>query len=134
MTLKALKPKETDFEPRTVGGHLKRCRLGRKVTQKEAARLIGVDPFTVLNWEKGRTEPPISAIPGILKFLGYDPYPKPKNLPEKLLAKRRVMGWSIKEAARRIGADEATWSAWERGTSVPKGRNAELINTYLLKS
>jgi len=44
------------------------------VTQKEAARRMGVDQWTVLNWEKCRTEPAQRFAPVILYFLGYDPH------------------------------------------------------------
>ena len=43
--------------------------------QKEVADQLGVVPWTILNWEKGRTEPPIAAVPVIKEFLGYDPNP-----------------------------------------------------------
>ena len=131
MKLKALKPQETDFEPQTLGEHVKRCRLVRKLTQKQAACLIGVSAWTVLNWETGHTEPPIAFLPAILKFLGFDPYPEPKGLSDRLRAKRRVLGWSIKEAAGHLGVDEATWSAWERGVSVPKGRHMAVLDALI---
>ena len=133
ITLKALKPKETDFEPRTLGEHVKRCRLIRKFTQKETAKFLRVSPNTVLNWEKGKSEPPIVSIPAILQFLDYDPFPEPKSLPERLLAKRRAMGWPIEEAARYVGVDEGTWGVWENGTTVPKGRHLLLLDAFLSK-
>jgi len=123
ITLKALKPKQTDFEPQTIGEHIKRCRLIRSLNQNGAAGLLGVKAWTILNWEKGHTEPPIESMPAIIRFLGYDPFPEPKNLPERLLATRRAMGWTIKEAARQVGADEGTWGAWERGETGPKRRH-----------
>ena len=90
--LKALKPKETDFEPQTLGEHLKRCRLQRKLSQSSVAQILEVNPNTILNWEKGHTEPPVEALPALLQLLGYDPLPKPKTLSERLLAKRRSDG------------------------------------------
>ena len=78
--LKSLKPKETDFEPRTLGDHIRRRRLEMKLTQKEVADQLGVVPWTVLNWEKGRTQPLIKFIPAIVGFLGYDPFPQPTIL------------------------------------------------------
>jgi DNA-binding XRE family transcriptional regulator len=33
------------------------------LSQEEAGGLIGVNPFTVLNWEKGRTPPPREPFP-----------------------------------------------------------------------
>lgn len=70
--LKAQKPKPFPDTPRTLGDHIKRCRLTRKLTQKQAAKLLGVSPFTVLHWEKNRTIPPRQYMPAILRFLGYD--------------------------------------------------------------
>jgi len=43
------------------------------ITQKEAARRIGADQWTVINWEKGRTEPAVRFVPRVLAFLGFDP-------------------------------------------------------------
>ena len=43
------------------------------ITQKEAARRIGANQWTVINWEKGRTEPAVRFVPRIIQFLGYEP-------------------------------------------------------------
>lgn len=116
MTFKTLNLREIASEPRTLGEHIRRCRLVLRLTQKQLATRLGVNPWTILNWEKGYTSPPIAAIPVILAWLGYDPYPEPATLSERLMAKRRSMGWSIKEAARLLGVDEGTWAAWELGS------------------
>jgi hypothetical protein len=42
------------------------------------------------------------------------------------------MGWSIKEAARHIGVNEATWGAWEQG-GVFLYRNHRLLVARLLR-
>ena len=130
--LKALRVSPFSQEPSTLGEHIKHYRLQRQLTQKQAAKFLGVGAFTVLNWERNKTVPPIQATPAILKFLGYDPFPQPKSLPEQLLAKRRIMGWSIKEAAREFGVDEGTWSAWESGATVPQGRYRALLDRFLV--
>lgn len=110
---KALKPKETDFEPKTLGEYVRKRRRELELTQKQAAERLGVNPWTVLSWEKAHTEPPIDSMPAIIRFLGYDHFPEPKNTPERLLAKRRAMGWPIKDAARQLRVDPGTWSNWE---------------------
>ena len=133
ITLKALKPKETDFEPQTLGEHVRKRRLELALTQKQAAERLGVNPWTILNWEKDHTEAPIESMPAIIRFLGYDPFPEPKNIPERLLAKRRAMGWSIKEAARQLGVDEGTWRAWEQA-GVILYRNHRLMVAWLLNA
>ncbi|MHB8743350.1 MAG: helix-turn-helix domain-containing protein, partial [Sulfuricaulis sp.] len=57
VSLKALKPKPFPEVPRTLGDHIKRCRLLRGLTLTKAARLFGVDFTTVHNWERGKTKP-----------------------------------------------------------------------------
>jgi transcriptional regulator with XRE-family HTH domain len=131
ITLKALKPKETDFEPETLGEHVRKRRLELWLTQKQAAERLGVNPWTVLNWEKDHTEPPIESMPAIIRFLGYDPFPAPKTIPERLRAKRRAMGWSIKEAALQLGVDEGTWGAWERGATILFRKHRVLVAQLL---
>ena len=113
--LKSLKPQAN---PRTFGDHLRVGRQALGLRQKEAAALLGVGPETILHWEKGQTAPPDRAWPAILAFLGYDPHPKPRTLPERLRALRRSNGWSIKQAARASGVDERTWAGWECGRKV----------------
>ena len=115
-----------DFVPISVGDHIRQTRLRLGLLQKEAAERLGVNSWTVLNWERGHTEPPMVSIPAILKFLGYDPFPQPRTLPQRLLAKRREMGWSIKEAAEFAGVDSGTWANWERGQTVLYRRHRAL--------
>jgi transcriptional regulator with XRE-family HTH domain len=112
---------------------VRKRRLELELTQTQAAERLGVNPWTVLNWEKDHTEPRTESMPAIIRFLGYAPFPEPKNTPERLLAKRRAMGWSIKEAARQLGVDEGTWGAWENGITVPKGRHLLLLDAFLAK-
>jgi DNA-binding transcriptional regulator YiaG len=61
----------------------------------------------------------VRSFPAIFGFLGYDPFPAPTTVSEKIAAKRRELGWSIKEAAKRIGVDEGTFSRWENGEWKP---------------
>jgi len=86
--------------------------------KKEAARRLGVTPQTIRHWKIEKTRPPMERIPAILRFLGYDPFPEPKSIPEQLLAKRRARGWSIRQAARELGVDPCTWGDWEQGRVI----------------
>jgi transcriptional regulator with XRE-family HTH domain len=115
---KALKPKEPDFPAHTLGAHVRKRRLELELTQKQAAERLGVNPWTVLNWETGRRAPPIRSMPAILSFLGYDPFPEPTTIAAKLLSKRRQQGWSIREAALHLGIDGTTWRDWEAGELI----------------
>lgn len=131
ISLKSLIPKPYDFEPKTLGEHIRKKRLKMGLTQKEVAKLLDVNTWTILNWEKGHTEPPIGSIPAIVRFLGYDPYPQPESLSQHLLAKRREKGWSIKEAAEAIGVDPCTWGNWERGKLILYRQHRTIVARFL---
>ncbi len=73
VSLKSLIPKPYDFEPKTLGEHVRKKSLKMGLMQKEVAEQLGVNTWTILNWEKGRTEPPIASIPAIVRFLAYEP-------------------------------------------------------------
>jgi len=131
ISVKALKPKETDFEPQTLGDHIRKRRLELMLTQKQAADRLEVTSFTVLDWEKCKTEPLIGSYPAILRFLAYDPFPEPRSLPERIAAKRRDLGWSVKVAAGYLGIDEATWKSWERGQIGPLRKHRARLGRLL---
>lgn len=114
-----------------MGEHVRKKRLKMGLAQKEVAAQLGVVPWTIMNWEKGRTEPPIASIPAIVRFLGYDPFPQPKTLSQHLLAKRRAMGWSIEEAANAVGVDPSTWGNWERGKLILYRQHRTLVARLL---
>ena len=102
-----------------MGEHILKRRLFLNMTQLEVGELFEVTSFTVGNWESGHAKPKIFQIPILIKFLGYDPTNhNPNSIAEHLLFKRRVPGWSQKEAARILGIDPCTWSSWECGGTI----------------
>ncbi|NOT87459.1 MAG: helix-turn-helix transcriptional regulator [Lysobacter sp.] len=111
---KSLIQKERGFEPKTLGEHIRRRRLVLSITQEEAARQLGVNAWTVLNWEAEETKPAIQFIPALVEFLGYDPEPVDQGtLVGQLVAKRRELGISKRQAARSLRIDPGTWAGWE---------------------
>lgn len=132
VTRKALIPRNTDFTPVTLGGHIKKQRLRLGLGQREAGERLGVTASTVLNWEKGYTEPIVEDMPAIIQFLGYYPFPEPMSLGERMLAKRRCMGWTIKRAAEALGVDEDTWGEWERTGTVAWPRYQKCLDWFLI--
>jgi transcriptional regulator with XRE-family HTH domain len=119
LVLKCQRSQGFEAEPKTLGQHLLKRRLEQSLTQAQAGIELGTDAWTVGNWEKGKTSPAIRYFPAIFRFLGYDPFPEPKTLPEKLLAKRRALGLSVKKAAALVGVDEGTFASWEQARRVP---------------
>ena len=95
---------------------------------------MGVNVWTVLNWEKGHTQPPITSCMAIVGFLGYDPYPSPQTLRERMLAARRRHGWTITAAAHRLGVDPSAWATWERTGRVAWARYRNSLETFLRRS
>ena len=53
-----------------MGEQIKKRRLQLGLSQKTVGEMLGVTSFTVLNWEKGKTQPLAVSIPQITSFLG----------------------------------------------------------------
>ncbi len=131
-SLKSLIPKQYDFAPKTLGEHIIKRRLFLGLTQAEVGKLFNVTPFTILNWEKGYTEPQIFQIPILIEFLGYDPINSiSHSIAEHLLNKRRQLGWTQKTAARKLGVDPCTWSSWECGGTIMTHEHRRLVASFL---
>lgn len=133
ISLKSLRREDFDFKPTTIGEHILRQRRSLQISQSEAANRMRVNAWTVLNWEKGHTEPPTTSCKVIVGFLGYDPYPVPQTLPERMLAVRRRQGWTIGAAAFGLGVDPSSWTMWERTGRVPWARYRDRLETFLRK-
>ncbi|NKE66821.1 transcriptional regulator [Ramlibacter sp. RBP-2] len=114
--------------PTTVGEHILRKRLEDRLDRKQLAPRLGVDEYTLMNWELGRTkEIPARAMPAIVDYLGYNPEPKPEGVGAQLRWKRRALGWTAREAARRNYVDPSTWEAWEKMTGWPAYRRYRVL-------
>lgn len=75
---------------------------------------------TYLLWEWDKHEPVVRYYPAIFEFLGYDPFPEPVTLPERITSQRRKLGLTISQAAKGIGVDEGTFRRWESGKWKPR--------------
>ena len=113
------KPPEYPAELLTLGNHIRARRLDYGLNQKEAAKRIGVNPWTILNWEKGHREPHVRAYPGIMNFLGYCPVQYPKSVGERIRLHRMHRGLTLLSLANILGVDEGTVGNWERSARLP---------------
>jgi transcriptional regulator with XRE-family HTH domain len=127
--LRAPKPKSEHYpkEINTLGDHIRTRRLNLKLLQKQVAKQIGVNAATITNWERNASTPAIGHMPGIIRFLGYDPLPAPISLPGRLLNFRRELGMTQREMAERLGVDPSTLRDWESGHHQPAVRSLNLI-------
>ena len=112
----------------TLGDHIRKQRLDLGLTQRQVAHRLGVTESTIWNWEADHSIPQLRFIPGIIAFLGYDPYDTQSgHLGERVLAYRHTHGLSQKELAPRLGIDPGTLGKWERGQGQPsKGLRLKL--------
>ena len=132
ISLKSLIPKPYDFETKTLGDHILKRRLLLKLSQPQLAKILGVAPETILNWELNYRKPSINHIGKLIQLLGYDPeLPSPRSIAELLLAKRRELGWTQKVAARNLGVDPCTWSSWECGGTIMMCEHRRLVALFL---
>ena len=71
MRLSGKKPRSKAYpkEVKTVGDAIRKRRLDLGLHQKDAAKIIGCDKTSILNWEKGYTNPRSHKIAGIEGFL-----------------------------------------------------------------
>ena len=115
----ARKPEVVALERGTLGSKLKRRRRELGLRQKEVARSLGVGHNTLVDWERDQAVPKVTHYPAIIAFLGFEPWPQPETLGEKLRAERYRRGWSIAHSAACLGVDEGTFGAWERGRRKP---------------
>ena len=95
---------------------------------------MGVNTWTYLLWEQDRTEPVVRYYPAIFAFLGYDPFPPPRTLPEQIASQRRRLGLPIKKAAKLVGVDEGTFARWENGAWTPRMSKSAVTVFLDLKS
>lgn len=59
--------------PKTLGDHLRRVRVDRKLTNVQVAHLLGVSYQTIEKWEHNRVAIGPSSRRKVVTFIGYDP-------------------------------------------------------------
>src|SRR4051794_38625395 len=69
-------PNKYPKELKTVGNHIRKARLDRKLTHKGLAAILKVRFTTVIAWELNQAIPRLENISSVIRFLGYDPFPK----------------------------------------------------------
>ena len=108
----------------TIADHLRKRRLDLKLFQSDVARTIGVSEDTITYWENGRTVPLISAIPSVIRFLGYNPYGvDTSTVGGKVKQYRLMKGLSLKNFARLVHVDPSTVKSWEDNEFIPASAN-----------
>lgn len=100
--------------------------------QKDLARMWGATEQSVRFWELDKTRPIHKYMPKVIEFLGYDPFPEPKTLSEKLKRYRLIHGLTQRELAKRLRVSPDSIRGWERGEHQPTQRMIRLIEANMI--
>jgi DNA-binding transcriptional regulator YiaG len=128
--LKAGKPTSCPEAPAALGDHLRKRRHERGLLQKDAAARLGVNTWTLANWEKGCAKPALRFWPETIEFLAYDPNPEPSDLAQRIQWARRRRGLSLRVLAKRLRVDPDTLRLWECGVRTPQGKYPGLVERF----
>ncbi len=118
--MRAKRPEVVALEGESLGKQLQRRRRELGLQQVEVAAILGCHPKSILLWERDERVPADRMYPALIKHLGYEPWPEPQTLGERLRAERLRRGLSRKHAAEVIGVDEGTLWWWESGRWTPR--------------
>jgi transcriptional regulator with XRE-family HTH domain len=117
-------------ELKTLGDHIRKVRLNKKLTQLELGKIMGVSETSINMWEKQNRFPNISRYPPIIKFLGYDPlYLSDGSVRSKLENYRRKHGLTYKQVARIAGIGNETMYNFIRGENVQERTINKILKT-----
>ncbi|MEW8551324.1 MAG: helix-turn-helix transcriptional regulator [Candidatus Thiodiazotropha endolucinida] len=106
-------------------------RLKRGLRQSDVAPRLGVNPWTLRNWELNRTEPCVRYYPAIMNFLGYCPYQRGDTLGRKMMLHRTHQGLTQRQLAQQIKVDPGSVSRWETEVRCPiKGGMLKLLGAF----
>jgi len=114
-------------DPKTIGEMIRKRRLDLGLRQIDAAKMIGCDEMSIVNWEKGHRCPRVNHMAGVVEFLGFNPFQNGDTMAHRLVNHRKAHGMTQKDFAGQIGVDPSTLARWERGERIPIGRFATKV-------
>jgi transcriptional regulator with XRE-family HTH domain len=131
-SLRATKPELAVEQGDTLGAQLRKRRRELGLHRRDAAALLGADEKSLMWWERNEREPLERFWPGVIQYLGREPWPSPTSLGGNLLAERRRRGLTQVEAAALIGVDDGTYRFWEGGRRTPyHARTQSLLAAFI---
>ena len=115
----------------TIGDHLRKVRLDRKLSQEALANQLGIPQVSINFWERNIRYPEMVNVKKIIAFLDYYPFNEGVTLPEKLLKYRRVNGLTQRELAAILDVSDTTVKSWEDGKYTPVKETEQKINDLI---
>lgn len=117
--------------PGPLGDLIRDRRKEVGVSQRDAARAIGVNTWTLLLWEQGRYAPTPRFYPALILFLGREPWPEPRTLGEQLQAERLRHGFTRKQLAAVLDVDLGSLAKWEGGQAPRHGQVIAKLEAFV---
>ncbi|MCG3165577.1 MAG: hypothetical protein POELPBGB_01345 [Bacteroidia bacterium] len=116
----------------TLGDHIRKTRLERKLSQLEVGKLLSVDEMSVNGWELNRHFPPARHVAKIISFLGYIPTDwKEGSLGKQLRYARLITGLNQEQLAQRIGCDETNLRVIELDKRTPREETLRKLTEFI---
>jgi len=131
------KPKPLNYphEPRTLGEHIKRKRIDRRMSQAAVAQQLEVSEDCVCYWEQNRNHPRLYQYPAIIAFLGYYPFDhETESFGGKVRKYKYEHGLNNEKLAKLLRVDEGTVANWERNKRLPLKRSMKNVLSVMSKN
>ena len=118
-------------ELNTVGDHLRKVRLDRRLSQANVARILNTSETRVTAWELNRNRPTAKFAKAILEFLGYIPFSLDGcALGKQLFYARLIDGKTQKQVAKIINCDASNLRRIEMELRNPRVELRKKIQEY----
>jgi len=99
--------------------------------QKDVAKTLQIDVWTLLLWEKRRTEPLVHHYPRIMEFLRYCPVQYARTRGELFRLVRMHRGFTQGLVARYLAVDPNTIATWEENRETGWPDHERKIERFL---
>ena len=120
--------------PKTIGEHIRKVRMEKKLFQKDVAAFCGVGHECVGCWENNKYTPQVQYMPRVIEFLGYDPTVQNlETLEGQIRQFRHLHGLTLEGLGKLIGVKETTISGWESGEIKPSESSLRKLMPLLNK-
>lgn len=121
-TITCIKPANPAYPTtiKTLGDHLRKTRLDRRMSQAEVAAILMVSNDTVNGWELNRHRPTAKMAKKIVEFLDYMPFDlATDSLADRLYHARMVSGFTQSQIALKLNCDVSNLRYIELGRRRP---------------
>jgi hypothetical protein len=110
-------------DPKTIGEMIRKRRLDLGFRQTDAAKMIGCDEMSVVNWENGHHLPQVNHTAGVLDFLGFNPFENGDTMAHRLVNHRKAHDMTQEDSCVKSGSIRARS---EDGNALSESRRGHL--------